>query len=221
MKLNLRRRDILLIGGFWLVGCALLATVFYFGVWQSQPESTERLPLRPQATFTVVYNEVTAKNWQDEAYEYATSRWRDDAELMAITSTWTQTELHAVGQPTAWTYRFYSPGAKRMFFVTITPDGEVIGTLHTERPYKTPAFIAPNTWQIDSPQAISAWLNFGGSTMLAAMPGIQVVAQLQVKQSESPPIWIVAGYDQVTQNYLSVLIDANNSEILNVETSLQ
>ena len=221
MKLNLRRRDIVLIGGFWLIGCALLGTVLYFAVWQEQPPLEVGNVLRPQATFTVVYNEVTAHNSQAQALEYAQSRWQADAQLMAVTSTWSQTELHAVGEPTSWTYRYYSPSTKRMFFVTITPDGNAIGTLHTERPFVTPPFISAENWQVDSPEAISAWLNFGGSTMIAAMPGIQVVAQLQVKEADSPPTWIVAGFDRATQNYLSVSIDANSREVLTMNTSLK
>ncbi|MEM7030265.1 MAG: hypothetical protein AAF629_11910 [Chloroflexota bacterium] len=220
MKLNLRRRDLILIGGFWLIGCALLVIVFYFAV-QQEPELVTDNVLRPQATFTVVYNQVTARNSQEQALEYAKSRWQEDAQLMAVTSTWSKTELHAVGEPTSWTYRYYSPSTKRMFFVTISPDGNAIGTLHTERPYVTPPFISSEHWQVDSPEAISAWLNFGGSTMIAAMPGIQVVAQLQVKQPDSPPTWIVAGFDRASQNFLSVSIDANSREVLTMNTSLR
>ena len=221
MKLNLRRRDIILIGSFGFVGCALLATVVYFGVLRNDRQSGPANVLRPQATFTVVYNQVTARNSQSVAFEQARSLWQEDAQLMAVMSTWEKTQLHEVGQPTTWTYRFYSPSARRMFFVTITPAGELIGTLHGEYMYNEPRSISVENWQMDSPEAISAWLNYGGATMLAAMPGIQVVAQLQVRSKDSPLTWTVAGYDRVSQNYHSIFIDAQSREVIQVESSLQ
>ena len=220
MKFNLQRRDYLLIGGFWLVGCLLLTMVVYYGIFQSRRTESTTV-LRPQATFTVVFNQVTAQASKEMAWQHARTQWREDAELLAVTSTWGKTELNMVGQPTAWTYRFYSPAARRMFFVTITPEGEIIGTLHTERLYKEPELIALEAWQMDSPEALSAWLNYGGATMLAAMPGIQVVAQLQMPDQESPLTWTIAGYDRASQNYHSIFINANSREVIDVKSSLQ
>lgn len=220
-KWNLRRRDIVLIGSFWLIGCALLGLVLYFGVLQNQSLSVTGSALRPQATITVVYNEITAQSSQKIAVDHAKTNWQEDAQLMAVTSTWERTELQGVGQPSPWTYRFYSPSARRMLFVTVTPQGEIIGTLHTERLIKKPQFIPLEAWQVDSPEAISAWLNYGGAPMLAAMPGIQVVAQLQVSNDESPLTWTIAGYDRASQNYHSIFINAQNREVFQVESSLQ
>lgn len=221
MKLNLRRREIILIGGFWLVGCALLAVVVYFGVLRVEPPGSSANAPRPQATITVVYNQVTAQSSQGVAFEQARRLWQEDAQLMAVTSTWEKTALGEVGQPTTWTYRFYSPAARRMFFVTITPEGELIGTLHGEHIYNEPPAIPVDQWQMDSPEAISAWLNYGGATMLAAMPGIQVVAQLQVRNKDSPLTWTIAGYDRISQNYHSIFIDAQSQEVIQVVSSLQ
>lgn len=221
MKLKLKRRDLILIGSFWLVGCALMLAVIYFGVLQGQPQTGAAHALRPQATFTVVYNQVTARKFQEMATERARTIWRDDAQLMAVMSTWENTELNQVGQPSSWTYRFYSPGARRMFFVTVTEAGELIGTLHGEYMYNQPQTVSPEAWVMDSPEAISSWLNYGGATMLAAMPGIQVVAQLQVRNEDSPLTWTVAGYDKVSQNYHTIFIDAQSKEVLRIESSLQ
>lgn len=219
MKLNLRPRDYILIASFWLVGCTLLTVVVYFGVWQTRPGPEDAF--RPQATFTVAYNEVTAQSAQLQALQQAQSIWSEDAELQAVVSTWDKTALNEVGKPSDWTYRFYSPSQRRMFFVTITPQGEVIGTLHGERIYTRPPLVSIEDWIVDSPEAISLWLNHGGATMLGAMPGIQIVAQLQVNNEESPLTWTVVGYDRISQNYHSIFIDAKNSEILQIESSLQ
>lgn len=221
MRLNLKRRDYILIGSFWLVGCALLAAVIYFGVIQEPVQSGSAEVLRPQATFTVVYNQVTARSHQELAFTQARTVWREDAQLMAVMSTWEQTQLNEVGRPTSWTYRFYSPSVRRMFFVTVTPEGELIGTLHGEHMYNAPEVIPPEDWIMDSPEAISTWLNYGGATMLAAIPGIQVVAQLQTRSADSPLTWTIAGYDRVSQNYHSIFINAQDKEVLQIESSLQ
>ena len=198
-----------------------MAVVVYLGVLRSQPQAGPANLLRPQATFTVVYNQVTARSTQSLAAEQARRIWRADAQLMAVMSTWESTQLNEVGQPSTWTYRFYSPSARRMFFVTVTPTGELIGTLHGEYMYNEPEVIPIEQWAVDSPEAINIWLNYGGATMLAAMPGIQVVAQLQVRNKDSPLTWTVAGYDRASQNYHSIFIDAQNKEVLQIESSLQ
>jgi hypothetical protein len=221
MKLKLRRRELFLIAAFWLVGCALLGGVFYFGVWQGSAPAAPANRLRPQATFTVTYTQGTAQSSQEVAFNRARQVWQEDAQLVAVMSTWEKTDLELLGQPSAWTYRFYSPSARRMFFVTVTPAGELIGTLHGERLYNQPQAVPPEKWLMDSPEALSAWLNYGGATMLAAMPGIQVVAQLQVRSQDSPLTWTVAGYDRVSQNYHSIFIDAQKKEVLRIESSLQ
>jgi hypothetical protein len=221
MRLKLRRRELILIASFWLAGCALLGAVFYFGVLQSPSTASTANILRPQATFTVVYNQVTARSSQEVAFAQARDLWQEDAQLMAVMSTWESTNLESVGQPTTWTYRFYSPSTRRLFFVTVTPEGELIGTLHGERLYNAPQPIPLEDWAMDSPEALSAWLNYGGATMLAAMPGIQVVAQLQVRSQDSPLTWTIAGYDRVSQNYHSIFIDAKNKKVMRVESSLQ
>jgi len=221
MRLNLKRRDFIIIGSFWLIGCALLAVVVYFSLRQNQPQGETAKQLRPQATFTVVYNEVTARSHQELAFAQARETWREDAQLMAVMSTWEQTELNELGRPTSWTYRFYSPSARRMFFVTVTPEGELIGTLHGEHMYNEPEIIPTADWTMDSPEAISTWLNYGGATMLAAMPGIQVVAQLQTRSPDSPLTWTIAGYDRVSQNYHSIFINAQSKEVLDIESSIQ
>ena len=198
-----------------------MTVVIYFGVLQGSSQTSTVHALRPQATFTVVYNQVTARNSQALATEQARTIWRDDAQLMAVMSTWENTELNQVGQPSTWTYRFYSPSERRMFFVTVTQEGELIGTLHGEYMYNQPQTVTLEDWAMDSPEAISSWLNYGGATMLAAMPGIQVVAQLQVRNQDSPLTWTVAGYDKVSQNYHTIFIDAQSKEVLQVESSLQ
>ena len=221
MNLNLSRRDILLILGFWLVSCVLLGLIFYYVTILIQPPPPlvqERVYI-PQATFTVQHTQNTAKSMQ-QAIDAQIALWQTDAQLYSIAATWDKTDLGLVGQPTAWTYRFYSPGQKRLYFVTANPDGEVTGTSHSERVYNAPNPIPIENWQVDSSEAINMWLNYGGATMLTAIPGIQVVTQLQVRTPGAPLTWTVSGFDRISKHYHTVFIDAKTKEVIKIESSL-
>jgi len=219
MKLKLRRRDIILIAAFWLIGLALLGLVFYFAVFQSAPPTPSPDQIYPQATFTVVHTQVTAKSLLPQT-ESQIAMWQQDARLYTVSATWQKTELDTAGAPTIWTYRFYSPGQKRLYFVTVDPDGRVTGTSHGERIYHPPQPIPIENWAVDSSQALNLWLNHGGSAMLTAIPGIQVVAQLQVNSPDAPTAWTVAGYDQLSKHFHTVFINAATGEVLEIKTSL-
>ncbi len=219
MKFNLRRRDIILIVGFWLVGCALLSVIFYFVVFPSAPSPPKNRVIAPQATYTLAYTQVTAKSMQP-ATQSKLAQWATDAKLFAVAATWDKTQLEAVGQPTTWTYRYYSPSQRRFYFVTVNPNGEVTGTSHGERIYNAPQRISVEDWKVDSSEAVNTWLNYGGAAMLSAMPGIQVVAQLQISEPTAPLTWAVAGYDRISKHYHTVFIDARTGKVTQIVSSL-
>ncbi|MFQ5575384.1 MAG: hypothetical protein ACE5G8_00170, partial [Anaerolineae bacterium] len=64
MKLKLRRRDVILIAGFWIIGCALLGVVFYFTALQTGSTPSATGGTVPQATYTLAFNQITAKTLQ-------------------------------------------------------------------------------------------------------------------------------------------------------------
>jgi len=221
MKFKLRRRDIILIAGFWLVGCALLAAVAYYAIQLQQPPTPPpEGVIVPQATFTVVHTQVTAKSMQTLTPD-TLALWADDAQFYTVAATWDGADLAEVGQPTIWTYRYYSPGQKRLFFITVSPQGNITPTSHGERVYHPPQPIPMEDWVVDSPEAVNIWLNYGGAAMLAALPGIQVVAQLHVPEPGKPLTWTVAGYDPLTNHYHTVFIEAKTGNVLNIVSSLR
>jgi hypothetical protein len=222
MRLKLRRSEILLILGFWVVGCALLGGVFYFALNQNQPTSISdtQTGFTPQATITVLHSQMTAKTLEEQAVDKAL-RWNSDAELVSVTSNWENATVDSIGSPSRWVYRFYSPSNQRLFLVTITPQGEVIGTSHAERIRNEPTPVPPSEWTTDSLNAINIWLNHNGHVMLENLSGVLVVAQLQQLSRNSPITWTVSGYHPPSKNYHTVFIDAKSGEILNIETSLR
>jgi len=223
MKFKLRRSDVILIIGFWIIGCALLGTVGYFILYPGiapQPAPPAEAVIAPQATVTVVFTQVTAKTMQAVA-QTKLSQWATDAQLFAVTATWENATIDSVGEPTFWTYRYYSPSRKRFFFITVGTDGSVMGTTHGERIYNAPYPVPTENWVVDSPEAVNTWLNYGGVALITAAPNIQVVAQLQVNEPNSPLLWTVAGYDKNTKMYHTVFIDARTGKVTKITSSLQ
>jgi len=203
------------------VGCALLAAVAYYAFRLQQPPAPPPAGvIAPQATFTVVPSQVTAKSMQ--AFTRDTlALWAADAQFYTVAATWDGVELEQVGQPATWTYRYYSSEQKRLFFITISPQGQITPTSHGERVYHPPQPIVMADWVVDSPQAVNIWLNYGGAAMLAALPGIQVVAQLQIPEPGKPLTWTVAGYDRISNHYHTVFINAKTGKVLNIVSSLR
>ena len=222
MKFKLRRSDIILILGFWFIGCALLGTVGYFILSPSfTPQPTaDKTIIAPQATVTVTFTQVTAKSMQAAA-QPKLSQWATDAQLFAVTATWETATLNSVGEPTYWTYRYYSPSHKRFFFITVGADGSVMGTIHGEHIYHAPYPLPVADWRVDSPEALNIWLNYGGAALITATPNIQVVAQLQVSEPNAPPLWTVAGYNKNTKMYHTVFINAHTGKVTKITSSLQ
>ncbi len=198
---------------------ALLGLVFYFAVFQNASPAPPSDRIFPQATFTLTSVQATARS-QFPFTEDQIALWQPDAQLFTLSATWQKADINTIGAPVEWTYRFYSPGIKRLYFVTVSPEGHVMGTSHSERVYHPPQPIPVDRWQIDSSEALNIWLNHGGAGMLNAIPGIQVVAQLQLASPDAPPSWTIAGYDSLSKHYHTVFINAQNGEVIEIKTSL-
>ncbi len=221
MKFKLRRSDIILILGFWLIGLALLGIVFYLA-WQQRTPATpiQNLYFVPQATHTMVHIGQTAKTEMQAALVKAQA-WHEDAQLVSVTSSWNQVTLHELGQPSRWRYRFYSPSQKRFFFVTVNPDQSLFGLSHAERLRNAAPPEPIVVWELDSLTALNIWVNHGGAIMLNHLSDLQVVAQLQDQNEDNPLTWTVAGYEPTTKHYHTVVVDALTGEILDVKSSLR
>ncbi|OQY48164.1 MAG: hypothetical protein B6242_03235 [Anaerolineaceae bacterium 4572_78] len=222
MKLNLRRTEIILILGFWLVGCALLGIVLLLSYQQQKIKRDVGTPEAihvPLATYTVVHTQITAKSQQTVALEKV-ALWHDDAVLVSVASNWDKTNIDTVGQPSTWTYRYYSHGHKRLFFVTVTADGQATGISHIERIYNRPETIKATNW-IDSSEAVNIWLNYGGAIMMRSFPDIQVVAQLKIISKGGTLEWTVAGFDDISKKYHTIYINAIDKKIIRIDSKLQ
>lgn len=211
-----RRRDLIILIGLLSLACISSMVVAIFIL--SRQQAAEALPLTAsgpvQPTHTVAYTQVTGLNGYTQAKTAAQS-WAEDAQLVSANTTWPKIiTVEQVGEPTSWTYRFYSPAKARLFFVTVAPDGQVETIEHQAQVSLPPGPIAPDSWLIDSPTALAIWLDNGGETVLRNNPGLEMVIQLRSVNNSPNPVWLVVGLNNQTEEIHAVVIDANQGIVI-------
>jgi hypothetical protein len=208
--MKLRARDLLLVIAGWVF--IAVALVALFVVLRSRSTQATGAPA-PAPTYTLVFTQVTARSLYPGAEGLALA-WQPDAQLASLTATWRGTAINLVGQPTDWVYRFYSPGWRHYYFVSVKPDGQTQSMEHARQVDPPPPVIPLEGWHVDSVQALTTWLDYGGGAMLGAKPGIEVSAQLSVPSPGGDPVWAVVGYDIESDDYLTVMIHAGSGAVL-------
>jgi len=208
--MKLRVRDVLLLFIGWVFVFAVLVALFV--LLRSGGAAPTVVP-RPVPTHTVVFTQVTARGLYPTAESLARA-WQPDALLVSLTATWRGTAVNLVGQPTQWVFRFYSPSQRRYYFVNVTPDGQAQGIEHARQVDLPPPILSIEAWRVDSVQALTTWLDYGGGAMLGAKPGIEVSAQLNVPTEGGEPTWAVVGFDTASNDFLTVMIHADSGEVL-------
>jgi hypothetical protein len=210
----MRRRDWAILLTAWLVVAIGLVAVII--LLRPRPGSIQAIPtgVRPTVvpTFTVEYVEVTARRLYDLAAADA-SGWQPDVELAGASAVWPQTAVNLLGNPVEWQFRFYSPSRNYLYFVSVTPDGQVSGGPHFRSETRPPATFSVDNWQVDSVQALAGWLDSGGGRFLGQNPGVQVVAQLGLDPASTRLTWNVAGLNDTGEKYWVAFIDAGTGQV--------
>ena len=219
MLQQLRRRDLIVLMGVLTLLCVAAFGAGYavYAVLQNQTDNGSTLPVaeagQTEIQHTINNLDVTGLTQYPLAKE-AAQGWANDIELIAAGSDWpTVLAVDQVGEPSSWGYRFYSPSKKQMLFVTVEPDGQVETIEHKPEITLPPRIVDTNNWLFDSPTALALWLDFGGADMLAANPGMELLAQLRVTGDTGGPAWLVTGVDQRTEEMLMVVVDAQKGVV--------
>jgi hypothetical protein len=208
--MGLNRRDVTLLLGIWgVVAVSVAAVLIVLGTMSQQTP----VPGAPAATPTLVPIYTPAASQQTARRQYAQAEavakgWREDAQLLSCRASWEQTAINLVGRPVEWTFRFYSPQSKRLYFVIVEPGGEVKAIQHAQPIDQAPPVLRIEDWQLDSPAALANWLNIGGGSFLGSHAGGTVTAQLNVRAQGQPPQWTVVGFDRNTDETLVATVDA-------------
>lgn len=189
MLKSLKRRDIIILATFWIsiicvIGLLLAFFMLRYSEWS-----------RP--VYQLKATTVTARSLFPLAQEAATA-WQGDMQFVSASATWTHADLAGLEQPVEWIYRFYSPGLKRILFVIVTPDQQVIARPHLDRVQRELRLVDPARWQMDNAEALSAWLNNGGIEWLQSATDRIVSAQLTQDLAANEPVWTISGLNPET-----------------------
>lgn len=214
---RIRRRDIILLIGLLSLACTSVIVVMLL-VLQARPAEVTVAPEPtntpgPQPTHTVTHVQITGLSQYSPAMA-AAQAWAADAQLVSASANWPfVVGMDQIGQPTQWTYRFYSPDKARLLFVMVEPDGQVRTVEHVVKVTLPPRPLAIDEWLIDSPAALATWLDYGGSEILRNNPGLEVAVQLRGVSDNSGPVWLVVGSDERTETIHMVVIDARQGVV--------
>lgn len=215
---RLRRQDLILLTGLLALACVSVLTVALLVLrYQQAPEPTlaansAAVP-GPQPTHTVTFVQVTGLS-QYKLAQAAAQRWAGDAQLVSANAVWPKVVSKAqVGEPTLWTYRFFSVEKQRLFFVNVAPEGQVETIEHVKPVSLPPRPLPLDSWTIDSSAALAIWLDYGGAKVLGENPGLEILIQLRTVNNNANPVWIVAGLNNRTEQIHTVVIDANQGVV--------
>jgi hypothetical protein len=209
LMLRAKRRDLILLLGLWSVACIAVFVVGWFILSRPSPGAGpgQGSADRPRI-YTVEHTEVTSLK-QYPLAEAAAQKWAADAQLISANTSWPEIlSLAQVGEPTPWSYHFYSPAQKNLLLVIVDPGGGVTTIEHRVNMSLPRPPIQADTWLVDSPTALAIWLDYAGDSMLQTSPGFELMIQL--RQEATGPVWAVVGLDKRTGNIHGVRIDAHN-----------
>ncbi len=97
----------------------------------------------------------------------AALEWQPDAGLTSVVASWPFATLDDLSGPVDWTFSFFSPSTQRVYVLNVHPEG-ITPIRESLSPYPLPV-VAADRWQVDSHQALNAWLNGGGGICCAAI----------------------------------------------------
>lgn len=209
-----KRREILILASFWVVGCVIVTALL--GLFYANSVADVADQPRPLATFAIPFQEGnTAKAAYMLALQTA-QNWQSDVEMVAVSTHWDEATIDNLGSATVWDFRFFSAEHGRVFFSAVDLNAqETLGRAHLYKLKIAPHLIDPAEWVIDSDEAISIWANNGGGTFLQNFPNSRVEALLRQTPERGVPVWdiISISSDQSQIFYLS--IDASTGQVLN------
>ncbi|MFN8453597.1 MAG: hypothetical protein U0401_02820 [Anaerolineae bacterium] len=108
---SLRRQDLILLAGVLSLACVsvLVLTFLILGRQSTMQATPATVVAAPTPQHVVSYIQVTGLSQFNLAKD-AAQQWAADAQLVSANASWPKIiSRDQVGEPTPWTYRFYSP----------------------------------------------------------------------------------------------------------------
>jgi hypothetical protein len=204
----------------WVLGVmivaivAVLGYIYSFRAQTGPPLEPATPPAPPTATAARVYKlpatPYSAKSLYASALQSA-QVWQPDATLVSASTSWPFAKIDALSSPADWTFQFYSPRTHGIYVINVS-ETLVTPVRETLSPYPMSG-LSNEEWQLDSNQALNAWLSGGGGDYLLEHPVVDISARL-VRSQEGAAVWAVIAADRQSDDVYSVSIDASSGTIL-------
>jgi len=153
---------------------------------------------------------VTAREALAPAAELA-AQWQEDARLAVVSGRWSGVEMQQ-GDDVEWAFQFFSPSTQRLALVLVS-GGAARMVRDSLSPYRVPTF-STGEWRVDSDQALRAWWDSGGSTVVARRPDVELAMQLRVPDEGDDPVWTVAGVFFEQESAFVVVVNATSGVLV-------
>lgn len=207
--------------GIFLVILLLVVLAMALMLWTQPDSPTEGLPPEvAERNQLIAPTPAFAGQTAKTAYALALATaqtWQPDVALLTAEATWPQgagVQDLTAGE-SSWTFTFYSANQQA---IRVTAVVEENVTLLAERSYQLPYTLpALDLWQIDSNRAIQLFLAEGGSTFIQNEQITTLIVSLQTDEPIGQFTWSISSFAPQTFHSLTINIDANSGEIINID----
>lgn len=191
---------VLVVGVFVVLSQVVVRRPVEAAVQVTQPVQVRQMPDIAQS----------AKKFYLRA-DQAARTWQGDAQLVSTTASWPFARVGDLSVPVEWTFQFFSPGTQVIYVVNVS-ESAATKIVETFSPYEVQT-IDIDRWQIDSPQALGAWLSYGGEDFLNQHSVVDVSARLRFAE-DGRLIWSMVGVVRGSQTLHLVKVDAESGEVV-------
>lgn len=151
-----------------------------------------------------------------EAYALASSEaqsWREDAQLTSATASWANVASEEqLAQDVAWGFTFFSPQSAETQILSVTREGAERS--HEMRSTSTSSVADVASWQVDSPEVVSLFLDNGGREFLSQHPGATITLRLGPEVDSPRLVWLAMGIQSADKATFVLQVDASTGEVL-------
>lgn len=206
----------------WILGIGLailLLAILAFGLlfWQQSRLDLALTPIAPVGTAVPINNSSITGETSLIALARAqqiAENWQTGAQLVNASASW---PLNA--QPNQlqdgiaeWSFTFYDATTNTVADISVVSGKASLSRTYTPRGELRP--LRTGGWQVNSDKAIAIFMENGGSAFYEREGQIVLFARLSTVETSGRMEWLIAAVSEITNNSLTMWIDATSGEIL-------
>ena len=142
----------------------------------------------------------------------AARAWQEDAQLMSANASWRGVPAdELLEEEVSWAFAYFSPGARSLRVFQVTPDGaEEAETVDANPNAKV---VGADSWQVDSGEVLSTFLEQGGRDFLQQNPEATISLRLGSTEGGGSSVWLAMGISSADKRTIVVQIDPETGAV--------